>query len=157
MSDFTAAIGHLGKASLKSVSYPDIFMDCSIVEQLQTVMPGQPTDWYVRIRKLIESGVMPMPMIGSVQVVETYRSPPQPPTTTKPAPPPNVVSEATKAKLLDLCNKCPEMAEYRVAPERSWTKSEERAWQRAIDKLTAENEKAMEEKVKLYSNFGFYS
>jgi hypothetical protein len=27
MSDFTAAIGHLGKASLKSVSYPDIFAE----------------------------------------------------------------------------------------------------------------------------------
>jgi hypothetical protein len=126
-------------------------------EQLEAVMPGQSADWYQRISRLIDEGVMPMPMIGPVQVVETYRSPPQPPTTTKPAPPPNVVSEETKAKLLDLCNKCPEMAESYVAPERSWTKSEERAWQRAIYKLTAENEKAMEEKVKLYSNFGFYS
>jgi hypothetical protein len=70
-------------------------MDCSIVEHLQMVMPGQPTDWYIRIRKLIESGAMPMPQ--PTQIVEKYRSPPQPPTTTKPAPPPNVVSKATKA------------------------------------------------------------
>jgi hypothetical protein len=127
------------------------------IEQLEAVMPGQSVDWYQRISRLIDDGVMPMPMIGPAQIVETYRSPPKPPTTTKPASPPNVVSEATKAKLLDLCNKCPERAEYHVAPERSWTKSEERAWQRAIDKLTAEQEKEMEEKVKLYSNFGFYS
>jgi hypothetical protein len=130
----------------------------SIIDQLRAVMPGQPMAWYERIGYLIEEGVMPMPMIGSVQVVETCRTPPQPPTTSKPQPepPPNVVSEETKAKLLALC-KSPEMAEYYVAPERSWTKSEERAWQRAIDKLVAEQEKEMEEKVKLYSNFGFYS
>jgi hypothetical protein len=127
-------------------------------EQLEAVMPGQSADWYQRISRLIDEGAMPMPMIGSVQVVETYRTPPQPPTTSKPQPesPPNVVSEETKAKLLALC-KSPEMAESYVAPERRWTQSEERAWQRAYNKLTEENEKELEEKVKLYSNFGYYS
>jgi hypothetical protein len=130
----------------------------SIIDQLRAVMPGQPMAWYERIGYLIEEGVMPMPMIGSVQVVETYRSPPQPPTTSKPQPepPPNVVSEETKAKLLALC-KSPEMAESYVAAERRWANSEERAWQRAFNKLTEENEQHMAEKVKLYSNFGFYS
>jgi hypothetical protein len=68
-------------------------------EQLEEVMPGQSVDWYQRISRLIDEGVMPMPMIGPAQVVETYRTPPQPPTTTKPAPkrPKAVVSEATKA------------------------------------------------------------
>jgi hypothetical protein len=69
------------------------------IEQLEQVMPGQSVDWYQRISRLIDDGMMPMPMIGPAQVVETYRSPPKPPTTTRPAPEPpkNVVSEATKA------------------------------------------------------------
>jgi hypothetical protein len=127
----------------------------SIIDQLRAVMPGQPMAWYERISYLIEEGVMPMPMIG---VVETYRTPPQPPTTNKPQPepPPNVVSKETKAKLLALC-KSPEMAESYVAAERRWTNSEERAWQRAYNKLTKEEDENMAEKVKLYSNFGFYS
>jgi hypothetical protein len=76
--DFTAAIGHLGKSSLKSVSYPDIQMLTKnrTIAQLEEVMPGQSVDWYQRISRLIDEGVMPMPMIGSVKVVETYRSPP---------------------------------------------------------------------------------
>lgn len=125
------------------------------IEQLEAVMPGQSMDWYQRISRLIDEGVMPMPMIGTV---ETYRSPPKPPTTNRPTPepPPNVVSEATKAKVMALC-KSPEMAESYVAAERRWTDSEERAWQRAYNKLEAEQEQEMAEKVKLYSNFGFYS
>jgi hypothetical protein len=125
------------------------------IEQLESVMPGQSADWYQRISRLIDEGVMPMPMIGTV---ETYRSPPKPPTTTRPAPepPPNVVSEETKAKVMALC-KSPEMAESYVAAERRWTDSEERAWQRAYNKLEAEQDQEMAEKVKLYSNFGFYS
>lgn len=69
------------------------------IEQLEAVMPGQSVDWYRRIANLIDDGFMPMPMIGTAQVVETYRSPPQPPTITRPAPEPpkDVVSEATKA------------------------------------------------------------
>jgi hypothetical protein len=67
------------------------------IERLEEVMPGQSVDWYRRIANLIDDGMMPMPMIGTAQVVETYRSPPQPPTTTKPAPKPPKVSEATKA------------------------------------------------------------
>jgi hypothetical protein len=128
------------------------------IERLEEVMPGQSVDWYRRIANLIDDGMMPMPMIGTAQVVETYRSPPKPPTTTKPQPepPPNVVSAETKAKLLALC-RTPERAESYVAAERRWTNSEERAWQRAYNKLTAEEDKNMAEKVKLYSNFGFYS
>jgi hypothetical protein len=153
---------------------------CSTIEHLREVIPGQKIEWYMRLGQQIHDGKMPMPSLdgrppsverigvnaatpprpmgGTAQVVEIYRSPPQAPTTTKPAPepPPNVVSEETKAKLLALC-KSPEMAESYVAAERRWTNSEERAWQRAYNKLTEENEQELAEKVKLYSNFGFYS
>ncbi len=184
--DFTIAIGRSFMPSQGS-GVSQLFMKTQVahstIEHLMQVLPGQSVDWYIRVGQQIHEGKMPMPsldgqapplekvsmpdrrlknllalcddskpklnavieyscrkhpdkpmdwhldqieaMLRPTQLVETYRSRPKQPTTSRPAPehPMNMVSEEVKANA----------------------------------KLAEENDKEMEEKVKLYSNFGFYS
>jgi hypothetical protein len=129
----------------------------STIERLRVVMPGQPVDWYIRIGQLIHDGLMPMPMpVPPRPIVEKCSFQPQRPTTAhiarveavQPQKPKSEVSEATRAKLLELCRGNIESAERLVAAQRGKVWSEEEAWQRAYDRL-------MDERVNLYANISY--
>jgi hypothetical protein len=129
----------------------------STIEQLRATMPGQSIDWYIRIGQLITEGKMPMPVMQKatapvqvrLRVEEAKPIAVKPP---KPVPPPpkpsNLVSEATKAQLLELCRGNLQSAERLVKAERSTAYSEEKAWTRAYEKL-------MNERMNLYANISY--
>jgi hypothetical protein len=101
--------------------------------------PGKPMDWHLG---QIETMLQPK-----------EKATPQPTTTTattQPAKPKDVVSEATKSQLLEVCSGNMAVAERLVADERRKAYSEENAWQRAYDKF-------MHEKINLYAKIGYYS
>lgn len=131
----------------------------STIEQLKATMPGQPIDWYIRIGQLITEGKMPMPVMQKVTApvqgrprVEAkpiaVKTPPKP--VSPPPKPSNLVSEATKAQLLELCRGNLQSAERLVKAERSTAYSEEKAWTRAYEKL-------MNERMNLYANISYNS
>jgi hypothetical protein len=129
----------------------------STIEQLRATMPGQSIDWYIRIGQLITEGKMPMPVMQKatapvqvrLRVEEAKPIAVKPP---KPVPPPpkpsNLVSEATKAQLLELCRGNLQSAERLVKAERFTAYSEEMAWSRAYEKL-------MVERMNLYANISY--
>jgi hypothetical protein len=128
----------------------------STIEQLRATMPGQPIDWYIRIGQLITEGKMPMPVMQKATApskpwVESQQIAVKPP---KPVPPPpkpkpsNLVSEATKAQLLELCRGNLQSAERLVQAERPMAYSEEMAWSRAYEKL-------MNDRMNLYANISY--
>jgi hypothetical protein len=131
----------------------------STIEQLRATMPGQSIDWYIRIGQLITEGKMPMPVMQKatapvqvrLRVEEAKPIAVKPP---KPVPPPpkpsNLVSEATKAQLLELCRGNLQSAERLVKAERSTAYSEEMAWSRAYEKL-------MVDRMNLYANISYNS
>jgi hypothetical protein len=129
----------------------------STIEHLRATMPGQSIDWYIRIGQLITEGKMPMPVMQKATVpapskpwVESQPIAVKPP---KPVPPPkpsNLVSEATKAQLLELCRGNLQSAERLVKAERSTAYSEEMAWTRAYEKL-------MNDRMNLYANISYNS
>jgi hypothetical protein len=131
----------------------------STIEQLRATMPGQSIDWYIRIGQLITEGKMPMPVMQKatapvqvrLRVEEAKPIAVKPP---KPVPPPpkpsNLVSEATKAQLLELCRGNLQSAERLVKAERSTAYSEEMAWKRAYEKL-------MNDRMNLYANISYNS
>ena len=121
-------------------------VDHATIEHLRAVMPGQPIDWYIRIGQLIIEGLMPMP---AGQLVSPQRQ--QKPVPVKVAVKPlNVVSEATRTQLLERCLGNMASVERRVAEERDFGISEEKAWQRALKKFD-------DERSKLYANIGYNS
>lgn len=105
-----------------------------LVEKLQYIYPDQSAQWCWG---------------KAINIARSETQVPQPTIKPQSESPADVVSEATKAKLLELC-KTPERAEYLVAAERRTAYSEENAWQRAYDKL-------MDERMNLYTKIGYYS
>jgi hypothetical protein len=127
----------------------------STIEQLRATMPGQPIDWYIRIGQLITEGKMPMPVMQKAPAPSKPWVESQPiavKTKPKPVPPPpkpsNLVSEATKSQLIELCKGNLQSAERLVQAERPTTHSEEKAWTRAYEKL-------MDERLNLYANISY--
>ena len=105
-----------------------------LVEKLQYIYPDQSAQWCWG---------------KAINIARSEAQVSQPTIKPQSESPVDVVSEATKAKLLELC-KTPERAEYLVAAERRTAYSEENAWQRAYDKL-------MDERMNLYTKIGYYS
>lgn len=132
----------------------------STIEHLKQVMPGQSVDWYIRVGQQIQAGKMPMPSLD------------------RQAPPENIsASDRRLTHLLALCDDSKPMLNAVIENSCHKHPGKPMAWH--LDQIEAmlrpqtkaatspapeppknvvrEEDREMDEKVKLYSNFGFYS
>jgi hypothetical protein len=135
----------------------------STIEHLMQVIPGQSVDWYIRVGQQIHDGKMPMPSLdGQAPPVEQVST-----------------SDRRLKDLLALCDDSkPKLnavidASCRRHPGKpmAWHLDQIEAMLRPTVKtappqrpapeppknVVSEEDENMAEKVKLYSNFGFYS
>jgi hypothetical protein len=135
----------------------------STIEHLRQIMPGQSVDWYIRVGQQIQDGKMPMPSLD------------------RQAPPEEISASDLRLKiLLALCDDSKPMLNAVI--ENSCRRHPGRPMTWHLDQIEAmlrpqvkaattpppapeppknvvreEEDENMAEKVKLYSNFGFYS
>jgi hypothetical protein len=135
----------------------------STIEHLMQVIPGQSVDWYIRVGQQIHDGKMPMPSLdGQAQQVEKVST-----------------SDRRLKDLLALCDDSKPMLNAVIENSCRRHPGKLMAWH--LDRIEAmlrpqvkaatlpppapeppkyvvsEEDENMAEKVKLYSNFGFYS
>jgi hypothetical protein len=137
----------------------------STIEHLMEVIPGQAIDWYIRLGQQIHDGKMPMPSLDgnppSIEVIET-------------------ATDRRLKALLALCDGSKPMLNAVIENSCRRHPGKPMAWH--LDQIEAmllpqlkaatlqppapeppknvvreEEDENMAEKVKLYSNFGFYS
>jgi hypothetical protein len=145
----------------------------STIEHLMQVMPGQSVDWYIRVGQQIHDGKMPMPSIDG-------QAPPVEQVSTSDRRLKNllVLCDDSKPKLNAVieasCSRHPgepmawhlDQIEAMLRPQLKATlqppapeplKNVVSEETKAYNKRREEEDENMAEKVKLYSNFGFYS